>query len=221
MIILKSFSNSLDFEFQMNKIKMIIILTLIYRIWFLLNVCFFTFFLLMSKIILYRQYLLYLPNSSLISQFIQETFQQSSKYNVKTFTLVINNDNLHHWTVLSNIRAFYVYAFVWLMYDEEKWHKQNYIGRKKERRSEIMYVFTFFSCYEWLIFFSKVQEMQNLSKFFFLIIFTWLDRACKTVRKNIFKIFFIGLFTEKNQNTLIHKIASFEKTCLNILFILF
>ncbi len=66
----------------------------------------------MSKIILYRQYLLYLPNYSLISQFIQETFQQSSKYNVKTFTLVRNNDNLHHWTVLSNIRAFYAYTFV-------------------------------------------------------------------------------------------------------------
>ena len=31
----------------------------------------------------------------------------------------------------------------------------------------------------------KVQEMQNLSKYFFSIIFIWLDRACKTVQENI------------------------------------
>ena len=32
---------------------------------------------------------------------------------------------------------------------------------------------------------SKVQEMQNLSKYFFSIICIWLDRACKTVQENI------------------------------------
>ena len=31
----------------------------------------------------------------------------------------------------------------------------------------------------------KVQEMQNLSKYFFSIICIWLDRACKTVQENI------------------------------------
>ncbi len=67
---------------------------------FVKRLLFYLFFLLMSKIILYRQCLLYLPNYSLISQFTQETFHQSTKYKVKTFTLV------------SNIHAFYAYAFV-------------------------------------------------------------------------------------------------------------
>ena len=31
----------------------------------------------------------------------------------------------------------------------------------------------------------QVQEMQNLSKYFFSIICIWLDRACKTVQENI------------------------------------
>jgi hypothetical protein len=54
------------------------------------------FLLLINKVILYRQYILYLPSYSLISRFIQEKSHQSSKYNVKTFTLVINNDNLDY-----------------------------------------------------------------------------------------------------------------------------
>jgi hypothetical protein len=36
----------------------------------------------------------------------------------------------------------------------------------------------------------KVRKMPNISKFFFLMIYIWLDRACKTVEENIFiKIF--------------------------------
>ena len=41
-------------------------------------------------------------------------------------------------------------------------------------------------CYSDLLFYiRKVQEMQNLSKYFFSIICIWLDRACKTVQENI------------------------------------
>jgi hypothetical protein len=101
------------FKFQINKIKMIIILTLSYRMRLSIIQRFpFYLCLLINKVILYGQYLLYLPKYPLISQFIQQISHQSSKYNVKKFRLVIYNDNLDHWTVLSNIRIFYVYVIV-------------------------------------------------------------------------------------------------------------